>query len=84
MALAESYPDLKANQNFQELSQQLETVEEDIANARKYYNGAVRKYNMTVQSVPTNIIAGLFHFETKPMYEVEDESERQNVKVSFQ
>ena len=39
---------------------------------------------MTVQSVPTNIIAGLFHFETKPMYEVEDESERQNVKVSFQ
>ncbi|MCH5265145.1 MAG: LemA family protein [Lachnospiraceae bacterium] len=83
MALAEAYPDLKANQNFQELSRQLETVEEDIANARKYYNGAVRKYNTTVQTIPTNIIASLFHFETKPMFEVETEQERQNVQVKF-
>ncbi len=83
MALAESYPDLKANQNFMELSGQLEAVEADIASARRYYNGAVKQYNVTVQSVPTNIIAGLFHFETKPMFELDSEEERQNVKVKF-
>lgn len=83
LALAESYPDLKASQNFMELSVQLETVENDIANARKYYNGAVKRYNMTVQTIPTNIIAGMFHFETKPMFEVDSVEERQNVKVKF-
>ena len=83
MALAESYPDLKANQNFMELSGQLEAVEADIASARRYYNGAVKQYNVTVQSVPTNIIAGMFHFETKPMFELDSEDERQNVKVKF-
>ena len=70
MALAESYPDLKA-------------VEEDIANSRKYYNGTVKRYNMSVQTIPTNIIAGMFHFEKKPMFEVESQAERQNVKVKF-
>lgn len=83
MALAEAYPDLKANQNFMELSAQLQRVEEDIANARKYYNGAVRNYNMTVQTIPTNIIASIFHFGTKPMYEVENTQERENVQVKF-
>lgn len=83
MALAETYPDLKANQNFLNLSNQLEIVEEDIANARKYYNGAVKRYNMSVQTVPSNIIAGMFHFERKPMYEVENVAERQNVQVKF-
>lgn len=83
MALAEAYPDLKANQNFMNLSNQLETVEEDIANARKYYNGAVKRYNMSVQTVPSNIIASLFHFEERPMYEVENVTERQNVQVKF-
>ena len=83
MALAENYPDLKANQNFMELSVQLETVENDIANARKYYNGAVKRYNMTVQTVPTNIVAGMFHFETKPMFEADSEEERKNVQVRF-
>lgn len=83
MALAEAYPDLKANQNFMELSGQLRKIEEDIANSRKYYNGAVKKYNMTVQSVPTNIVAGLFHFTTKPMFEFDAPEERQNVKVEF-
>lgn len=83
MALAEAYPDLKANQNFMELSVQLESVENDIANARRYYNGAVKSYNMAVQTVPSNIIAGMFHFETKPMFEVEDAVERKNVQVKF-
>lgn len=83
MALAEAYPDLKANQNFMELSVQLESVENDIANSRRYYNGAVKNYNMAVQTVPSNIIANLFHFETKSMFEVEDAGERKNVQVKF-
>ncbi len=83
MALAEAYPDLKANQNFAELSRQLERLENDIANARKYYNGAVRQYNISVQSVPTNLIASVFHFETKPMYEIEDATQRENIQVKF-
>lgn len=83
LALAEAYPDLKANQNFMELSVQLEAVENDIANARKYYNGAVRQYNVSVQTVPCNIVASLFRFETKKMFEVETAEERENVKVRF-
>lgn len=83
MAIAEAYPDLKANQNFLDLSSQLQQVENDIANARKYYNGAVKRYNMTCQTVPSNIIASMFHFETKRMYEVDNTEERQNVKVEF-
>jgi LemA protein len=83
MALAEQYPELKANQNFLDLSSQLSAVEEDIANSRKYYNGAVKQYNMAVQTVPSNIIAGLFHFEKKALYEVESAEERKNVQVKF-
>ena len=81
--LAEQYPDLKANQNFLDLSSQLKSVENDIANARKYYNGAVKQYNMKVQMFPGSLIAGLFHFETKKMFEVENAVERQNVQVKF-
>lgn len=83
MALAEAYPELKANENFTQLSGQLERLENDIANARKYYNGAVRQYNISVQSVPTNLVAGAFRFETKPMYEIEDTQQRANVEVKF-
>ena len=83
MALAESYPELKANDNFMQLSDQLQQQEEDIANSRKYYNGAVKKFNLLVQTFPKNIIAGMFGFKTKPMFEVDAEEERQNVKVEF-
>lgn len=83
LAVAESYPDLKANANFMELSSQLQSVENDIANSRKYYNGMVKRYNLAVQTIPSNIIAGLFHFETKKMFEVESVEERKNVKVEF-
>lgn len=83
LAVAESYPDLKANANFMELSSQLQSVENDIANSRKYYNGTVKRYNLAVQTIPSNIIAGLFHFETKKMFEVESVEERKNVKVEF-
>lgn len=83
MAVAEQYPDLKANQNFMDLSHNLNETEDDIANARKYYNGAVKQYNMKVQMFPGSLIAGLFHFETKKMFEVENAVERQNVQVKF-
>lgn len=80
MALAESYPDLKANQNFLDLSTQLAKVEEDIANSRKYYNAVVRNYNNAVQMFPGNIISSIFGFQEMAMYETAD---RENVKVGF-
>ena len=66
-----------------DLSHNLNETEDDIANARKYYNGAVKQYNMKVQMFPGSLIAGLFHFETKKMFEVENAVERQNVQVKF-
>lgn len=83
MALAEAYPDLKASQNFSDLTANLHAVEEDIANARKYYNGAVKQYNMKVQMFPGSLIAGSFHFEPRMMFEVDNAVERQNVQVKF-
>lgn len=82
-ALAESYPELKANENFLDLQGQLQKIEEDIANSRKYYNATVRIFNDIVMTIPTNLIASMFHFEKKPMFEVADAAERENVKVSF-
>ena len=82
-ALAEAYPELKANVNFLDLQNQLKSVEVDIANARKYFNGVTRQYNTRIQVFPTNIVAGLFNFTKKPLFEVADEAQRQNVKVSF-
>lgn len=82
LAVAEAYPDLKASTNFNELMQQLERVEEDIANARKFYNAVVNKFNTRCESFPSNIIAKLFHFEEEPMFET-DEDSRENVKVDF-
>jgi LemA protein len=82
MALAEAYPDLKANENFKDLSNQLAKIEEDIANSRKYYNGVVRTYNDKVKMFPSNIFAGLFGYESKKMFETA-ETERENVKVQF-
>ena len=83
MAVAENYPDLKASTNFLKLSDQLTQIEEDIANARKYYNGAVKQYNIKIRTVPSNLVAVLFRFEKKPLSELEDDNERQNVKVEF-
>ena len=82
-AIAEAYPDLKANTNFMDLQAQLQKVEEDIANSRKFYNAVVREFNTKVESFPSNIIAGIFGFVRKPMFEVSEEAERQNVKVQF-
>ena len=82
MALAENYPELKANTNFTDLSNQLARVEEDIANSRKYYNAVVRKYNDKVEMFPSNLVASIFGFKLEKMFEIVEE-ERENVKVEF-
>lgn len=82
MAVAENYPDLKANQNFMQLSDELSAVEADIANSRKYYNGTVRELNTFLEVFPTNMVGAMFGIQREKMFEI-SESERQNVKVSF-
>lgn len=82
-ALGESYPELKANTNFQELQKQLSDIEEDIANSRKYYNAVVKQFNTKCQTIPSNIIAKIFGFKPLPMFTVDSTEERQNVKVEF-
>ena len=82
-AIAEAYPDLKANQNFMDLQAQLQRLEDEIANARKYYNAIVKEFNTKAESFPSNIIAGIFKFTRKPMFEVNEEAEREAVKVQF-
>ncbi len=82
-AVSENYPDLKANQNFLELQNDLTDTEDKIQASRRFYNGTVRDYNTKVQTVPSNIIAGMFGFKLREFFEIEDETERENVKVEF-
>lgn len=82
MAIAENYPELKANENFAKLSADLTKIEDEIANSRKYYNGAVRELNNEIQMFPSNIVAGVFGFKQANMFEANAE-ERNNVKVSL-
>ena len=84
-AVAEAYPDLKANQNFLGLQTELSDTENKIQAARRFYNGNVRDLNTGLQSFPGNVIAGFFHFEPKEYFELgEDEAAaREPVKVSF-
>lgn len=81
-ATAEAYPQLQANQNFLDLQAQLKSLEEKIAYARQFYNDVVQKYNTRIEVVPTNIIAGLFHFEQATYFQV-DEADRQTPQVKF-
>ena len=82
MLLAESYPDLKTNQNFIDLSKQLTKVEEDIANARKYYNATIRIMNNKVQMFPSNIVAKMLGFKELKMFEASSE-EKENIKIKL-
>lgn len=82
IALKEAYPELKANENFKDLSDKLTKIEDDIANARKYYNGTVRIYNNKVQMFPNNIFAKLFGYHTKRMFEASLE-DKQNIKIKL-
>lgn len=81
-ALVENYPDLKANQNFMRLQEELTHTENKIAFARQFYNDVVLEYNNRVQMFPTNIIAALFRFQPAEFYEI-PETEREVPKVSF-
>jgi len=76
MAVAESYPDLKASGNFLALQQELSGLESEIQMARRYYNGAARNLNILVQSFPSNLIAGLFGFAPRDYFELSDDAER--------
>ena len=71
MALAEDYPDLKANENFKDLQNELTTTENKIEMARRFYNGAVRELNVAVESFPGNLIAGMFGFARRHFFEIE-------------
>ena len=82
MALAESYPELKANQNFLHLQQQLASMEEKLANYRQFYNDTVLRYDRLLETVPTNLIAKLFHFEKEEFFKV-DEDEKAKINIKF-
>jgi len=82
-AVAENYPDLKADKNFQQLQAELSDLEDVIQKARRYYNGTVRDFNTELESFPGNLIAGMFNFLAAVPFEVSDESEREAVKVGF-
>jgi LemA protein len=82
-AVAEAYPDLKANQNMIALQQELAATENQVASARQIFNNSVMLYNTTLQSFPTNLVAGAFGFTTAQLFELESEKERQVPQVSF-
>jgi len=81
-AVAENYPELKANQGFLDLQNQLSVIENDILNSRKYFNALTRDYNIMRESFPSAIVAGILKLEKKQLFEIATE-ERQNVKVQF-
>jgi LemA protein len=82
-AVAENYPELKASEQFTGLQGSLNSIEDNIQNARRYYNAVVRDFNTRVQSFPTNIIAGMFGFHTRQFFEMETPADRENVAVKF-
>ena len=82
MAISENYPELKANENFMQLSSELIQIEDDIENSRKYYNGTVRDYNNKIQMFPSNIVAKIFGYKIENMFEANAE-EKNNVKVDL-
>ncbi len=82
-ALAEAYPDLKANQNFSQLQEELASTENKISFARQYYNNTVENYNAKIQSFPAVLFAGMFGFTPEEFFELEDAAEREAPKVKF-
>ena len=83
MAVSENYPELKANQNFSELQEELRNTENKISYARQFYNDSVTMYNTKIELVPTNIIAGIFKFQAEELFKTDSEEARKNVKVDF-
>ena len=83
MAVSENYPDLKANQNFADLSEELRNTENKISFSRQFYNDSVTMYNTKLEVFPSNIIAGMFNFKQKELFAAESDEARKNVKVDF-
>ncbi|MEK9785285.1 MAG: LemA family protein [Gammaproteobacteria bacterium] len=82
-AVAENYPDLKANTNFLDLQQQITQIEDHLQLARRYYNGTVRDWNILVESFPSNLIASIFRFRIAEFFEIEIATERAVPQVQF-
>lgn len=82
-AVSEQYPDLKANQNFMALQEEITSTENKVAFARQFYNDRVLAYNNQRQTFPSNIVAGMFNFDSRPFFEVTAPAEREAPKVSF-
>ena len=82
-ALQESYPDLKANVNFMDLQNQLKLIENEIASARRYYNGTVKSLNDKIEMFPSNLVASMMQLTKRAYFELDSEEERKNVKVQF-
>lgn len=82
-ALSEAYPELRAVESMGQLQEELRSTESKIGFARQYYNDVVTAYNIKIESFPGNLFAGMGKFEPKELFEIEDEAERQNVKVQF-
>ena len=83
MAVSESYPELKANQNFADLSEELRNTENKISFSRQFYNDAVTMYNAKLQLFPSNIVAGMFKFKARDLFTAESNEARKNVKVDY-
>ena len=83
LMISENYPDLKADAQFINLQNQLQSIESDIEKSRRYYNGIVREFNTSIQKIPTCIVASMFKFKEEPFFELENKSERENIKVQF-
>ena len=83
MAVSENYPDLKANQNFSELSEELRNTENKISFSRQFYNDTVTMYNQKLQIFPSNIIANMSNFTPRELFTVDNAEARKNVKVDF-
>ena len=79
MAVSENYPDLKANQNFMSLQEELTNTENKISYSRQFYNDTVTSYNTKIEQFPSNIIASMFHFTAETLFEVDNNEARKNV-----
>ena len=83
MAVSENYPELKANQNFSELSEELRNTENKISFSRQFYNDSVTMYNTKLELFPSNLVAGMFNFQKRDLFVAESDEARKNVKVDF-
>jgi LemA protein len=82
-AVAENYPNLKANENFVELQKEVTDTEDKIQASRRFYNANVRDLNIAIESFPSNVVAGIFSYKKRELFELDDVGERKNIEVKF-